>query len=57
MRGSGIITYTSTGYSSCAVHMRKISAVLVPGVGDAKIKSITRRFLDSSDISLSFLAC
>jgi len=52
MRDSGIIAYTSMGYSSGAIHMRKISALRVPGVGDAKIKSITRRFLDSSDISL-----
>jgi hypothetical protein len=51
MRGSGII-YTSIGYISGAIHMRKISAVCVPGVVDAKIKSITRLFLDLSDISL-----
>jgi len=52
MRGSVIINYTSIGYSSGARHMRKISAVRVPGVGAAKIKSITRHFLDSSGISL-----
>lgn len=52
MRGSGIITYTSIGYNSGARRMRKISAVRVPGVGAAKIKSITRHFLDSLDISL-----
>jgi hypothetical protein len=52
MRGSGIVTYTYIGCSSGARHTRKISAVLVPGVGAAKIKSITRHILDSWDILL-----
>jgi len=52
MRGSSIVTYTNIGCSSSARHTREISAVRVPGVGAAKIKSITRHFLDSWDISL-----
>ena len=50
MRGSSIVTYTNIGCSSSARHTREISAVRVPGA--AKIKSITRHFLDSWDISL-----
>jgi hypothetical protein len=45
MHGSFIVTYTLIGLISGARHMRKISAVRVPGVGAAKIKSITRTFL------------
>jgi hypothetical protein len=55
MRCSGVITFTSAGYSPGAGRMRKISAVRVPGAGAVKLKSISRCFLDSSDLSLSFL--